>query len=281
MTYGFRGIARILRLFFLFLPIPVMGQAPQPAIPDAATLLKDVVLNQHKLDHVRESYTYKESVTTEEIDGKGAVKKIEHEEQEVFFVNGHEIHRTVVKEGKPLDGEALEKENTRVTKEVDRAEKTPMGQPMKGEEPIRVSRLLEIMEISNPRIEEVNGRPAYAYDFAGKRNAETHNMVEDVSKKIAGTIWIDAKDHQVARLDSHFLDNFHVGGGLVANIQKGTSFHFEQALVKNELWLPTNVDIHFAARVLLLKGIRQHIVIRDHDYERFKVEAEQKGATVR
>jgi hypothetical protein len=269
---------------FLAVAILLLSVRPQsvlaqqtPPIPDAATLLKQVVENQHRLDKVRESYTYRESITTEEVDNKGAVKKIEREDAEVFFVNGHEIHRTISKNGKPLEGHDLDKETGHITKEVERAEKTPPDKNLEGQQVIHISRLLSIMQISNPRIEVVKGRAAYVYDFCGKRDADTHGMVEDASKKIAGTIWIDIKDRQVARLDSRFLDNFHIGGGLVANIQKGSSFHFEQALVKDELWLPTAADIHFDARVLLLKGIRQHILVLDRDYEKFHVDTEQKG----
>jgi len=269
----------------LLLPLLTLFSAAQQlqhttVIPDAATLMKEVVENQHRLDKVRESYTYKESVATEEIDGKGRVNKTEREEFEVFFVNGHEIHRKVAVDGKPLDGQDLEKETEHVTKEVERAEKTPPDKSPEGQQVIHISRLLSLMEISNPRVEEVKGRATYVYDFCGKRDAETHGMVEDASKKIAGTIWIDVKDRQVARLDSRFLENFHVGGGLVANVLKGTSFHFEQGPVKNELWLPTAAEINFEARVLLLKGIRQHVTVLDHDYERFHVETEQKGAVV-
>ena len=96
-----------------------------------------------------------------------------------------------------------------------------------------------------------------------------------------GTVWIDESDRQIAHLDVVFNDNFHVAGGLVANVQKGSNFHFDQAQVNGEIWLPTGVDGTVQARVLLVKGFRQHSTERDYDYKRFRVEAEQgKGAKV-
>ena len=54
----------------------------------------------------------------------------------------------------------------------------------------------------------------------------------------------------MAHLDVSFVENFHVAGGLFANVQKGSNFHFEQALVNNELWLPVGSEGTFQARVL-------------------------------
>ena len=78
------------------------------------------------------------------------MKKTETEEAEDFCVNGHIIERTVKKNGRPLDAGDQQKETERVTKLVEKAEKTPPGQPLEGPT-ISVSRLLEIMDLRNPR----------------------------------------------------------------------------------------------------------------------------------
>jgi hypothetical protein len=101
-------------------------------------------------------------------------------------------------------------------------------------------------------------------------------LVEDVSRKLQGTIWVDEVDLEVAHLDVAFNDNFHVGGGLVANIEKGSNLHFDQAPVNGEIWMPTGGEGTIQARILLVKGIREHGTERDYDYKRFRVEAEQK-----
>jgi len=62
----------------------------------------------------------------------------------------------------------------------------------------------------------------------------------------------------VAHLEVSFTDNFKVAGGLFASVQKGSSFRFDQAPVGAELWLPTGAEAAIQARLLLVKGIRQH-----------------------
>ena len=100
-------------------------------------------------------------------------------------------------------------------------------------------------------------------------------MAEDASKKLQGTIWIDEAGRQVAHLEVSFNDNFRLVGGLLATIQKGSSFRFDQAPVNGEIWLPTGGEGTFQARVLMLKNLRQHFSERDYDYKRFKVETQQ------
>ena len=266
-------VASFLVLLFSMLHAQAQQAANAP-LPDIRQLMKEVQEHQKQLEKVRENYTYSVSITTQEIDGGGQVKKTEAEELEEFFVNGHQIGRTVKKDGKPLEGHDLEKETERITKLVEKAGKTPSSQPLEGQT-ITIGRLLEIMDVRNPRRENYRGRPAVVFDFVGRKDAKTHGLVEDASKKLQGTMWVDEADRQVAHLDVAFDDNFHVAGGIVANIQKGSNFHFDQAKVNGEIWMPTGADVTMLARVLLLKNYRQHITARDYDYKRFRVDAEQ------
>ena len=249
---------------------------PQPArpLPELHQLLREVEEHQRELDKIRESYTFNSLATVEDIDADGKVTKTETEEREDFFVKGHLIERTVKRNGQPLSDHDQKKETDRVMKLVEKAEKTPRGQALEGPS-ITVSRLLEIMDVHNERRETYHGRPAIVFDFVGRKDAKTHGIAEDASKKLQGTVWIDEADRQVVHLDARFTDNFHVAGGLFANVQKGSNFHFEQGLVNGELWLPVGAEGMVQARVLILKNYRQHFTERDYDYKRFRVETQQ------
>lgn len=258
---------------------PAIAQPRQERpIPEIRQLMKEVLDHQKLLEKVRENYTYSTLQTTQDIDGNGKVTKTETTEGEDFFVNGHIIERTVKKNGQPLTGHDLEKETERVTKLVEKAQKTPSGQPMNGQS-VSVSRVLEIMDVHNPRRESYRGRQTIVFDFNGRKDAKTHGMVEDATKKLQGTVWIDEADRQVAHMEVMFIDNFRVAGGLLASIQKGSNFHFDQAPVNQGLWLPTGGEGNVQARVLLLKNMRQHVTERDYDYKVFNVEAQEQKDT--
>jgi len=254
---------------------PACPQTAQNApLPDPRKLVQEVREHQLQVDKVREAYTYSSLQTVQDIDAKGNVTKTETSENENFFVNGHVIERTVKKNGRPLNEHDQQKETEKVTKRVEKAEKTPPGRPLEGPQ-VSIGRVLEIMDLSAPRREMFRGRPTIVFDFIGRKDAKAHGLAEEASKKLKGTIWIDEADRQVAHLEVTFDDNFHVAGGLLANVQKGSNFRFDQAPVNGELWLPTGGEGMVTARVLLLKNMRQHFTERVYDYKRFKVETQQ------
>jgi hypothetical protein len=249
-----------------------LAQQPAAPLPDIHQLMKEVHEHQKQLDKVRENYTYTSLQTDQEIDSKGQVTKTESKEFEVFFVHSRQIERLVKKDGKPLNEHDQQKETERVTKAVEKAEKPDPEKP-NGEQ-ISVSRLLELMDVRNPRRESYRGRPTIVFDFVGRKDAKTHGLAEDASKKLQGTMWVDEADRTVAHLDVSFNDNFHVAGGIVANIEKGSNLHFDQAPVNGEIWLPTGGEGTLAVRLLLVKGLRTHSTERDYDYKRFRVDAQ-------
>lgn len=248
-------------------------QAGQAPLPDIRQLMREVQEHQKKLDQVRENYTYTSYQVVQDVDANGQVKKTEATEYEDFFVNGHVIERKVKVNDKPLDEDAQRKETERVTKLVEKAERTPRDKPLEGPS-ITVGRLLEIMDVRNERRELYRGDPTIVFDFVGRKDAKTHGFAEDASKKLQGTLWINEADRQVAHLEVSFVENFRMVGGLVATVQKGSNFRFDQAKVNGEIWLPTGAEGTMQARVLLVKSLRQHFRERCYDYQRFKVEAQ-------
>ena len=98
------------------------------------------------------------------------------------------------------------------------------------------------MDVRNERRELYRGDPTIVFDFVGRKDAKTHGLAEDASKKLQGTIWINEADRQVAHLEVSFDDNFRLVGGILATVQKGSSFRFDQSKVNGEIWLPTGAE---------------------------------------
>ena len=255
----------------------LVADAQQPAqapLPDIRQLMREVQEHQKQLDQIRENYTYTSYQVVQDIDGNGQAKKTESSEYEDFFVNGHVIERKVKSNDKPLDPHDEQKETERVTKLVEKAEKTPRGQSIEGPS-ISIGRVLEIMDVSNERRELYRNDPTIVFDFVGRKDVKTHGLAEDASKKLQGTLWINEADRQVAHLEVRFDDNFRMVGGILATVEKGSSFHFDQSKVNGEIWLPTGAEGTVQARLLMFKNLRQHFRERDYDYQRFKVETQQ------
>jgi hypothetical protein len=251
---------------------------PQTALPDAATMLREVEAHQKVLDKVRENYTFRALQTIRQLDSSGNTKKIETEEHEVFFVNGQQVQKLVGKDGKELTPDQARKEQDRVNKEVLKISRPGYVNPDKDE--ITVARLLQIVTFSRPRLAPLNGRDTVVFDFVGDAHAKTHGRDEEALKKVSGTIWIDQADHEVSRMSATLDDNYHVGFGLLASVAKGSNVVFDQALIRNEAWLPTGIALHLQARAFLVAGFRAEIDVRFDQYRKFQTDAvQQPGAT--
>jgi hypothetical protein len=258
---------------------PSASRATQTiALPDAATMLREVEAHQKQLDKVRENYTFRAVQTVRQLDSSGKTKKVETEEHEVFFVNGHQVEKLVRKDGKDLSPEQARKEQDRVNKEVLKISQPGYVNPDKDE--ITVARVLQIVTFSRPRRVRLNERDTIVFDFAGDEHAKTHGRDEDALKKVSGTIWIDEADHEVSRMSATLDENYHVGFGLLASVAKGSNMVFDQALIRNEAWLPTAIALHLQARAFLVAGFRADVEVRFDQYKKFQTDAvQQPGAT--
>ena len=243
-------------------------------VPDPAALMKEVQAHQQKMGEVRENYTFHRIVRLEELNGKGRVKKTTVREHEVFFVNGRQIGRLVKRDGNPLSEEEDKKEQDRVRKLTLEFSKKPPSFGRGGGVNL-ISMILAVSEVSNPRRNEMNGRSTLVFDFKGNPKAEAHGMPSKAAKKLAGTVWIDEADRQVARLEVEFYDNFSVAGGLLASIKKGTIIKVEQSPIGEGLWMQTASQQHMNLRVIA-KSLHENVQTKNFDFKRFNVEALQQ-----
>ncbi len=257
----------------------------QVQLPDLKTLFKEIDDNQKAIDKIRENYAGTRAEEETEYDKTGKITKKELKEYTFFYLNGDEISTLTKKDGKPLNEEEQKKENEKTQKEIQEIQKREEkkeakeekakeeGKEQKNDDDVGIEVFLRACQFVNPRRERFRGQDVLVFDFEPNPEFKPHKIEEKVVQKLAGVVWIDEKAHDVARLEAYFTGDFKFGGGVLANLQKGTSFVFEQAFLNNEVWLPTYEEAHVGVRVLLVKGIKVNEVTRYSDYKKFNVES--------
>ena len=255
----------------------------QVQLPDLKALFKEIDENQKAIDKIKENYAGTRVEEETEFETDGRVKKRETREDTFFYLNGEEMTTLVRKDGKPLSAEEQQKENERTQKRIEGIQKRQAKKEAKEEKAKEEGKndasddpgievFLRACQFVNPRRERFRGQDVLVFDFEPNPEFKPHKLVEKLAQKLAGVVWIDEKAHDVARLEAYFVGDMKIGGGLLANLQKGTSFVFEQAYVNNEVWLPTYEEAHVGVRVLLVKGFKVNEVTRYSDYKKFNVE---------
>lgn len=257
----------------------------QVKLPDLKALFKEIDDNQKAIDKIKENYAGTTHEEETEYDGDGKVKKHTVTESSFFYVDGEEISTVTKKNGTPLSPAEEQKETEKAQKHVEEIQKRQAkqdakeekakedGKEEKNEDEVGIEMFLRTCEFVNPRRERFRGRDVLVFDFEANPEYKPRNLEERIVQKLAGVIWVDEKALDVVRLEANFVGDAKIAGGVLASVQKGTGFVFEQEYVNNEVWLPTYVEAHVGARVLLLKGLRVSDITRYADYKKYHVEA--------
>jgi hypothetical protein len=260
----------------------VLASDASSKMPDIGSLLTDVKRNQAQVEKWVEDYTCHKFEQQNTLDSNGQVHPLTTTEFEVFYLYGHEVDKRISKNGRPLDAAQQRREQERVDKEVRKyAAERESGQPARHhhQHEIDVSTFLRVARFTNPRRENYRGAMTIAFDFIGNPDYHPANAAESLLQKLGGTLWVDEQAHQVVRLEAHLNDSLKIGGGLLASLQRGSNFVFEQARVNNEVWLPSDANINYWARLLLFKGARGNVTLHYRDYQKFRVESVIKPVT--
>lgn len=261
------------------------------ALPDIPALLKDLQANEDKVDALLDTYSYVQKNINRELGKDGILRETESETHQMSFYKGYRIERLIEKNGKPLNPKDQENADKDAGKQVEEIEKTILkaderrakGAAESEDERnrrISVAELLRASKLSNPRRERFRGRDVVVFDFEPNPAFDMKNAKSMLKffGKTAGVMWIDEKDKQVARLEAVLYENFNIGGGVLAKLNKGATFTLDRERIGDEIWLPSQTDINLSVRIFMVKGIDVNQIVKSYDYHKF--ETEVKGAKV-
>lgn len=251
-------------------PNPVAVDEP---LPDVATLLAEVKKNQKAIDKILENYTYTKLEEEVDLDSRGQIKSKHVREYEIFYVNGREVQKLVARDGRSLSPKEKDKELERVKKRVQ--EYTSAGSSRNeeyDEDELHISTFLRAARFTHPRRESFGGQPVFALDIEPNPGYHPQNLNERLVQNLEGTMLVDERAHQVVRLQARLSSTAKIAGGLMGSIERGSGAVFEQALVNNEVWLPSYLEEHFSGRGLLFWRYRIDFVVHYKEYKKFRVE---------
>jgi hypothetical protein len=264
--------------------VPQAAEAPGAAsaavdrpLPEINALMREVEAQQKASLVTIKDYTYKSRSKMDELDSHGGVKKSTTELREQYWVADASVSNLLEENGRPLSGADRRKEDERVDKRIAEAKErqraraageTPKGG--RGGYEVTFARILELGAFSNERRIAMNGRDMIVADFAGDPKAKTHNPLENAIHDLSGTVWVDERDHALVRTEGRFANDFKLGGGLVADVRKGTSFEGTWVKVNGEVWLPATFGGRGTVRIALFFNRSGVLEVTNSEYRKFK-----------
>jgi hypothetical protein len=242
------------------------GPGPAP-LPEGNAYVRALVERHRQRERALDSYAYDLRETREEIDGRGRVRKRDSRRYEVFHVEGRPVRTLVEENGKVLARERAKGEAAEARRQ---AAAIARGDVAVEQPAPRLSRLLEESHFTTTGREEVAGRPALVLEFAPRPGAAASGGL-----RLAGRVWIDEEEGQVARAELHNTESLRVKGGLAASL-KTLEVSLEFRKVDDLVWLPLLRRASVEGRRFPFQSFRLRTTARYGPFRRFTVDAQEQ-----
>ncbi len=246
-----------------FAEVPPSLPTPNASAPPTLAHLASNVVARSQWERTQKTtaqFTFLKSRLLEEFDGNGKVTEHKQSWQECFPINGVPFARTLQRDGRALSDKERKAEEGREA--AVRAGKKPARSPETAKRDKEWQFTDEMVARYTFKIagqEQVRGRPAWVVEFAPRsKDLPVNKMADRVANKLAGKVWVDAEDWELARMKFWLTEEVQLIGGVVGVLRKFEML-LERTRVEPNAWLPTTIDFDMAGRELLTnKRVHYH-----------------------
>lgn len=235
-------------------------------------------------DHLK-NYTYRQREENRAYDSKGNVKHKQSETSEVLILAGRPYERVIERDDKPLSEKDARKEQEKLDKELAKRQNMSEKDRAKQEKERRESRefLRELPDAFTFKLlgeDTVSGQPAWIIAAEPRADFKPKHPRAKLLEKVRGKVWIDQRDYEWVKSEAETLETMSFGMALF-RVAPGTTIHFEQTRVNNEVWLPGNMQLRGSARVGYVLKLRAEIDLIFSDYKKFQTDSRIVAADVK
>jgi hypothetical protein len=234
-------------------------QDPKP-LPELKTFLAEARKKLHPDDVLLSEYTYSQKITDNAIgpDGRSGKSEVSIYDVTRDAKSGQMYRRLVSKNGSPVNSSKPEKVGQRRGRSRNDEDKT-------------IDDVFAAFDFRIVGREDLGGRPAIRVEFKPRANYKPKTFTGRFFSHVQGEAWVNEEDHELVRMDAELIDNFSIGFGLLAKMQKGTHIYVERQKINDEIWLPAAAAVSVNARVLAIK-VNRRITVDYSDYKKFNVD---------
>ncbi len=198
--------------------------------------------------NLQKNYNYDKTSIVEELDSKGNVKS--RKEKVLQFESGVGTLKELKVNGKSATLPEVKKQEAQTTS--DRQHIAPSKATRRDDNWCQyVNRELtsryNFMLVGS---EEIGGRAAYVLTFEPKSDhLPVKEMTDRLVNRLAGKVWVDAGQFEVAKAEVHLLDEVTLWGGLIAALKK-FYFNVERTPVDDNVWMNQATKMELEGRKL-------------------------------
>ena len=192
-------------------------------------------------------YSFTKLTEREEFDSKGRVKERKSSSDEMVFSSGVISKKT--NGTTHHDRSGAKKTGFREKTEPTKSSKSKPAH--RGERPNLLSdEILGLYSFTLDSRTNLNGRLAFELSFEPKRKNSGSDIMERLLNRMAGRMWIDVEEFELARMQVQLESEMLVGAGLIGSLKKAV-FILDRTRLPEGLWMERSVKVDYEARKFL------------------------------
>jgi hypothetical protein len=236
------------------LALPLLASASDADLPAASKLIARVVERAQLVARETQTnhYFYDKRTITSELDESGAVIKSTEKLYRVELNGGLPFPRLVKIEGRALTPRELEKESQREAVFRQNVTHVDMNDKAKRREGFATKELVEHFDFTVTKREMIEGRPTVVATFKPRHGGAEVSIEDRIYQKLSGTVWVDERDAEIAKVDAHLDEPVPVGWfGAVGSLNQfqGT---MERSRLPDGVWVNRKTTFTVMARKLFV-----------------------------
>jgi hypothetical protein len=129
-----------------------------------------------------------------------------------------------------------------------------------------VDDVVQTLQFAIDRREIVGGVPMIVVTFKARPDARPRTRQGRLARAFAGSIWIDERAEEVAKVEAVAVDDISIGFGMIARLNEGAEVSLTREPVGHQIWLPTSLRFSGEGRAMLFRKLVLEHAIDWFDY---------------
>ena len=203
------------------------------------------------------------------VDGKGDMVR------DVIESEAGSVARLILRDGRPLTEEEDKAERQRLNDMI--ASPSDFARHIKNDSSGRrmADSLIKLMPDAmiytytpgQPQTGKNGGATEIVLDYKPNPAFKPPTITAEALTGLEGRMWIDAKSHQLVRMEGTIFHAVNLGWGLLAHIYPGGKLVLEQADAGNNRWIYTHFTEDVRVRALMLKTVDIHEDVHAYSFQ--------------
>jgi hypothetical protein len=245
------------------------------------SLVQRVAENEKRNRLLEMSYVYEVTRQKFSLGNNSEVLEAESRTFEVTPLEDGDYRRLIKKDGQPLSEKESRNEQQKLDESIQKRSRLSKSErenleKKRSERRRKEEQLwdegLKAFDLVLSGDEQLDGRKTLTFIVTPRASYVPRDSDLKILKLIKGKIWVDEVEAQINRAEIEFIQDFKLGAGFLAKVNRGSTLKVWQRKVNDEAWFPYHSEVVANGRILVFKGFNLKFVSDFANYRKFETQ---------